>query len=132
MVLKDLVKFGELLINRARQRLLKHRERFDHDMQISANCVKRMNNQALPLEREKKRDVNLTEKMRMRQELEDIFDEFRLEKRLANEENLEIMKNGLRTLVDQTHKDCMYFETDRTQRLSANERLREALDALAE
>ena len=42
------------------------------------------------------------------------------------------MENGLRTLGDQIHRERVYFEVDRAERLSATKRLREELDALAE
>ena len=80
----------------------------------------------------RKRDANLTGMIQLRRELEDMVEEVRLENRLANEENKEIMKNGLKTLGEQIHKERMYFETDRAERLSATKRLREELDALAE
>ena len=80
----------------------------------------------------RERDADLTGMMQLRRELEDMVEEVRLENRLANEENKEIMKNGLKTLGEQIHKERMYFETDRAERLSATKRLREELDALAE
>ena len=80
----------------------------------------------------RERDADPTGVMQLRRDLEDMVEEVRLENRLANEENKEIMKNGLKTLGEQIHKERMYFETDRAERLSATKRLREELDALAE
>ena len=80
----------------------------------------------------RERDADLTGMMQLRRELEDMVEEVRLENRLANEENKEIMRNGLRTLGEQIHKERVYFEADRAERLSATKRLREELDALAE
>ena len=77
----------------------------------------------------RERDADLTGMMQLRRELEDMVEEVRLENRLANEE---IMRNGLRTLGEQIHKERVYFEADRVERLSATNRLREELDALAE
>ena len=71
----------------------------------------------------RERDADLTGMMQLRRELEDMVEEVRLENRLANEENKEIMKNGLKTLGEQIHKKRMYFETDRAERLSATKRL---------
>ena len=68
---------------------------------------------------DRERDVDLTGMMQLRRDLEDMVEEVRLENRLANEENKEIMRNGLRTLGDQIHKERMYFEADRAERLSA-------------
>ena len=80
----------------------------------------------------RERDADLTGMMQLRRELEDMVKEVRLENRLANEENKEIMKNGLKTWGEQIHKERMYFETDCAERLSATKRLRQDLDALAE
>ena len=57
----------------------------------------------------RKRDANLTGMIQLRRELEHMVQEVRLENRLANEENKEIMKNGLKTLGEQVHKERVYF-----------------------
>ena len=89
-------------------------------MLTSADCVEPDDFLCSSISGGRERDVDLTEMMRMRTEIsKTMVEEVRLENRLANEQNKEIMKNGLKTLGDQVNKERVYFEADRVEQLSA-------------